>query len=432
MIRWLIMGIVRDRTRFLFPWLVTTVGVMLMITLLGFIEGIFMSMVDMTAKLDTGHLRLVNKPFYEEEHLNPLDRALASEKETKTWLTQNSDPEIQWTSRIRWAALMDVPNERGETRSQTPVTGMGLDLLSESGSEIKRLGLESSLIKGRLPRRSHEMLAGYLLAESLGLEIDGKVTLLGQSFDGGFAADNYQVVGFVKFGVAAMDKKMALIDIEDAQTTFYMEDMVTDWLGFLPSRISIFDYDKIRNDLQAKLTKWRQAPPGDWVEDDFPILLSVLDQRNMGQISQTFLMVRKVLVAIFTFIMSLVLWNAGLLNGIHRYGEIGLRLALGETHGQLLRSLMIESLAIATLGCLAGSLLGGGFVYYLQEVGVNMGDAFVQTGMMFSDVMRGRLSLVGFLYGIVPGLAASVLGTLAAGVAIYQRSTAELFRELEA
>ncbi len=432
MIRWLILGVARDRTRLLFPWLVTTVGVTLMITLLGFIEGIFMGMVDMTAKLDTGHLRLVNKPFYEEEHLNPLDRALAAEKETKNWLTQNSDSKIQWTPRIRWAALMDVPDENGETRSQTPVTGMGLDVLPGNSSEINRLGLESSLVNGRLPERSHEMLAGYLLAESLDLEIDGTVTLLGQSFDGGFAADNYRVVGFVKFGVAAMDKKMALVDLGDAQTTFYMEDMVTDWLGFLPPKVPIFDYDKIKSDLQSKLTKWMQTPPGDWVEDDFPILLSVLDQRNMDQIFRTFLMVRKVLVVIFTFIMSLVLWNAGLLNGIHRYGEIGLRLALGETHGQLLRSLMIESLIIAALGCLAGSLLGGAFVYYLQEVGVNMGDAFVQTGMMFSDVMRGRLTPSGFLYGIVPGLAASVLGTLAAGAAIYKRSTAELFRELEA
>ena len=38
------------------------------------------------------------------------------------------------------------------------------------------------------------------------------------------------------FRSAAMDKKMVLIDLADAQNTFYMEDMVTDWLGYFPSR----------------------------------------------------------------------------------------------------------------------------------------------------------------------------------------------------
>ncbi|SVC52904.1 uncharacterized protein METZ01_LOCUS305758, partial [marine metagenome] len=55
-----------------------------------------MGMIDMTAKIDAGHLRLVNKPYYNEEYLHPLDRALAAQKETKSWLIKNSTPDIEW------------------------------------------------------------------------------------------------------------------------------------------------------------------------------------------------------------------------------------------------------------------------------------------------------------------------------------------------
>lgn len=431
MIRWIFQGILRDKTRSLFPFLVVTVGVALMITLLGYMEGIFMGVIDITANLDTGHLRFTNKPFYDEEHLNPLDRALAGGKETLTWLKKNSSPEIQWMPRIRWAAIMDVPNERGETRSQTPVAGMAIDLLSSESQELRRLKLAKSLVDGKLPSRSGEMLIGYLLAETLRLKPGDSVTLIGQSFDGGMATGNYIVTGFVRFGVFSMDKKMALMDLADAQHTFYMEDMVTDWLGFVPAHISYGDYDKLKDDLAVRLEDFRKHPPSAWAKDDVPLLLSIMDQRGIGDVKRKFVAIREVIVWIFLLLMTLVLWNAGLLNGIHRYGEMGLRLALGETHKEVLFFLLVEALIIGILGSLAGSLIGGGLVYYLQEVGVNMGDAFANVGVIVSDVVRGRLNLMGFIYAIVPGLVAGVVGALVAGLAIFKRSEADLFRELE-
>lgn len=431
MTRWLLIGIFRDKTRFLFPFLVVAVGVALVITLVGFMEGVFMGMVDMTAKLDTGHLRFVNKPFYDEEHLIPMDRALADQEKTLKWLKENSDPEIDWTPRIRWGAIIDVPDENGETKSQTPAIGLALDLLSKNSTEVGRLDLERSIVKGRAPEKSKEMLVGYKLAEALELKLGDTLTLIGQTFDGGMATDNYTAVGFIRFGVFAMDKRMALIDLADAQKTFYMEDMVTDWLGFLPARVGYKKFNLLRDDINKRMQGLRDNPPEGWAKDDVPIILSILDQRNLGVITGKFEMVRGIIVGVFLFLMALVLWNAGILNVMHRYGEMGLRLAMGETHFQLLMSLVTEAVLIGFLGVLAGCLTGGALTYYLQEVGVNMGDAFAKTGLMMNDVVRGRVSMEGFITGIIPGMTASVLGTLIAGLAIYKRSTANLFRELE-
>ncbi|MGV7222565.1 MAG: ABC transporter permease [Nitrospinales bacterium] len=432
MIRWMLQGIFRDKTRFFFPFLVVSVGVTLVITLIGFMEGVFMGMVDMTANLDTGHLRFVNKPFYDEEHLIPMDRALAAQGETRKWLEENGNKNIVWTPRIRWGAMMDIPDEKGETKTQTPVIGMAIDLFSENSSEIARLKLKDSVIEGRVPNKNGEMLVGYQLAESLKLTIGETVTLIGQTFDGGLAAGNYTAVGFIRFGVFSMDKKMALIDLADAQNTFYMEDMVTDWLGFLPANIGYKNYESIRANIESRLSVLTKDPPQSWAKDDVPIILSIMDQRGIGDIVDKFELVRGVIVGIFLFLMVLVLWNAGLLNGMHRYGEMGLRLAMGETHGQLLFSLLQEALLIGIFGVIAGCALGGGLTFYLQEVGVDMGDAFAKSGMMINDVVRGRVSIDGFIIGIIPGLTASALGSLIAGLAIFNRSEANLFRELEA
>jgi len=432
MIVFLFRGILRDKSRFLFPFSVVSIGVALVVALVGFMEGVFMGMIDMTAKLNAGHLRLVNKPFYDEEHLYPLDRALAAQKETSIWLKKNSTSNIEWSPRIRWGALIDVPDLNGNTRSQTPVVGMALDLKSKNSSEIRRLKLTESIIKGQLPQKSNEMLMGNSLAQDLDLTLGQSVTIIGQSFDGGLVADNYLVVGLIRFGVTAMDKKMVLIDLADAQSTFYMENMVTDWLGYLPSSFSFDHYIKAKKSINFNLNTWMKNPPNDWAKDDQPIAISILDQQNMGSMVKTFTVIKSSVVGIFTFLMILVLWNAGVLSGIHRYGEMGLRLAFGEPHWKLIFTLGIEGLFIGILGSIIGCFFGGSFAWYLQEVGLNMGDTFAKSGLMINDVVRARLTMDGFIQGILPGIFASVAGTLVASFAIFKRSEANLFRELEA
>ena len=239
-------------------------------------------------------------------------------------------------------------------------------------------------------------------------------------------------MGFVKFGVTAMDKKMVLIDLIDAQNTFYMEDTVTDWLGYFPPSFNFKNYVDVKNKINFNLNVWTKSPPKDWAKDDIPITLSILDQQNIGSMVKTFTLIKSFVVGIFTFLMILVLWNAGVLSGIHRYGEMGLRLAFGEPHWKLISTLGIEGLFIGILGSIVGCIIGGTFTWYLQDIGLNMGDAFSKSGLMINDVVRARLSLEGFIQGIIPGIFSSVTGTLVASLAIFKRSEANLFRELEA
>ena len=46
-----------------------------------------------------------------------------------------------------------------------------------------------------------------------------------------------------------------------------------------------------------------------------------------------------IIISIFVVAMSIVLWNAGLMGSLRRYGEIGVRMAIGEAKGHIYKTL---------------------------------------------------------------------------------------------
>jgi len=126
-----------------------------------------------------------------------------------------------------------------------------------------------------------------------------------------------------------------------------------------------------------------------------------------------------------------VLWNSGLMNGLRRYGEIGVRLAMGEPKGRLYRWMIYESIVTGIIGTVLGTALGVAAGFYLQENGIDFGSIMKDSTLMMNNVMRARVTGLSYVIGFFPGLAAPVIGSLFAGVGIYKRETAQLFKELE-
>ena len=50
---------------------------------------------------------------------------------------------------------------------------------------------------------------------------------------------------------------------------------------------------------------------------------------------------------------------------------------------------------------------------------------------MISDVLHARITTVSWFIGLIPGLAATLLGTAMSGRGIYRRETATLTKELQ-
>ena len=137
------------------------------------------------------------------------------------------------------------------------------------------------------------------------------------------------------------------------------------------------------------------------------------------------------IIFIFIMAMSIVLWNAGLLGGLRRYGEMGLRLAIGERKGHIYRSLINESLIVGIIGSIFGTTFGLLFALILSK-GLDFSSIMQDSNMMMSGIMKAEITAESYYIGFIPGLFATILGAALGGIGIYKRQTAELFKELQA
>jgi putative ABC transport system permease protein len=138
-----------------------------------------------------------------------------------------------------------------------------------------------------------------------------------------------------------------------------------------------------------------------------------------------------IFVMIFVGAMSVVLWNTGLIGGLRRYQEFGIRLALGESKGKIYRSLVIEATLIGVVGSLFGTCIGLLGAFYLQNYGINIAGMVDNSSMMMPTVMRAKVTPNLYYIGFIPGVFAMVFGNMLSGIGIYKRETARLFKELE-
>jgi putative ABC transport system permease protein len=161
-------------------------------------------------------------------------------------------------------------------------------------------------------------------------------------------------------------------------------------------------------------------------------MVRLAEQNELGGMMEYTTRMIGIFVAIFLSAMSIILWNAGLIGGLRRYGEVGVRLAIGEDKGHIYRSMIYESVLIGIIGSIAGTAIGLVIAYILQTVGIDFGAVMKNVTMIFPTVFRTRVTATAYYIGFLPGLLATVLGTILAGIGIYKRNTAQLFKELEA
>jgi putative ABC transport system permease protein len=423
MIPFLFKGLIRDRSRSMMPLLTVIAGVMLTVLMYCWVKGTETEIIRASANFSTGHVKVMSRAYAQNEDQVPNDLAYFGFAQLIARMDQEFDGMV-WTPRIRFGGLLDIPDEYGETRSQGPVAGIAVDLLSPNSPEKEILNLDEALTNGRLPERPGELLISEEFAELLGVEIGETATLVSSTMYGSMTTYNFVIVGTVRFGISAMDRGAMLIDITDAQYALDMNNAAGEILGF-------FD-DHIYRDKQAQAMAVSFNNQYTDPDDEFsPLMLALREQGGLSQTLDMASAVSTVVIVIFVVVMSIVLWNAGLMGSLRRYGEIGVRLAIGEEKGHIYRTLIMEALMIGAVGSILGTGLGIAFSYYLQVQGLDISAVLKNASMIISDVMRAQVTPTSFIIGFVPGLLATFLGTAISGLGIYRRQTSQLAKEFE-
>ena len=483
MIRFLAKGLVRDRSRSLFPLLAIIITVTLVIFGIGFMEGAMNNFLQSTAVISSGHVKVVTKAYKKESNQLPNDLALF---DTKNIIQTLSDmyQDYFWTPRITFGVLLDVPDENGETKEQAPVFALGIDFFSEKSRQVEIWELEKCLISGRLPKDRDDALVSTKLAKQLGIGSGSSITLIGSTMDNAFTTYNFNVVGTFNLYKGQTDRQMMLVDISGARQALDMEDAASEILGYhnslyyhdeeavtIRKHFNITYSDSIaqilRNeeskDILSYMNGWNEINTieksklpqqrsnalfdnqmydnsEEWgelsVEDPSiytPTMVALRDDSQLATMVDFSTVALGVMAGIFLVIVMIVLWNMGLMNGLRRYGEIGLRLAIGESKGQVYRSMVNEAVLIGFVGTLIGTIFGISLTYYVQEFGIDYSEAINQlsTTMVMPNVFYAKVTPELYYIGFIPGVLATVLGTMLAGLAIYKREMSQLFKELE-
>ena len=483
MIRFLAKGLVRDRSRSLFPLLAIIITVTLVIFGIGFMEGAMNNFLQSTAVISSGHVKVVTKAYKKESNQLPNDLALF---DTENIIQTLSDmyPDYFWTPRITFGGLLDVPDKNGETKEQAPVFALGIDFFSEKSRQVEIWELEKCLISGRLPKDRDDALVSTKLAKQLGIGSGSSITLIGSTMDNAFTTYNFNVVGTFNLYKGQTDRQMMLVDISGARQALDMEDAASEILGYhnslyyhdeeavtIRKHFNITYSDSIaqilRNeeskDILSYMNGWNEINTieksklpqqrsnalfdnqmydnsEEWgelsVEDPSiytPTMVALRDDSQLATMVDFSNVALGVMAGIFLVIVMIVLWNMGLMNGLRRYGEIGLRLAIGESKGQVYRSMVNEAVLIGFVGTLIGTIFGISLTYYVQEFGIDYSEAINQlsTTMVMPNVFYAKVTPELYYIGFIPGVLATVLGTMLAGLAIYKREMSQLFKELE-
>lgn len=423
MIKFLLKGILRDKSRSMLPIIIITLGVGLTVFLSGYLKGAFGDIVDQNARFDTGHVKVMTQAYAENKDQIPNDLVLLDASEWMDTL-RTEIPQMQWIQRIKFGGLIDVPDENGNTRAQGPTTGMALELFSENSGENKRMNIEASLVKGTIPKKSGEAIIGDDFAKKLNLKLGDEITFFGSTMNGSMTFKTFKISGTIRFGTSAMDKSAFIIDISDAQLMLDMDNASGEILGYLKS--GVYDQEAADNIATTFNGKYKKST------DEFsPEMLTLREQNNLASLLDYANVMSALFIFIFVLAMSIVLWNTGLLGGLRRYQEFGIRLALGEAKAQIYWSMVLEAVLIGVIGSILGTVIGLGLTYYMQVVGIDISSYLENSSMLMPSVLKAKVTPNLFYIGFIPGVFAMVFGTMLAGIGIYKRETANLFKELE-
>ena len=235
-----------------------------------------------------------------------------------------------------------------------PVAVMGLDPIKEA----THIGLDQRLIQGEyLSENKQGLLLSKYLFEWMGLDIGDSVALLGQGYQGSFAAGIYKVIGVVDLKTPELNKRTIIMNVELAQELFGLYGLITTAVVETESDQWAKVQSKVKSNLSDdyEVMNWKEM---------LPELIQLIRADRAGG---------TVVLIILYLIMAFGLFGTVLMSAEERNFEYGVLIAVGMKRHQLYRTHLLESLIISFLGLTAGAILSLPLVVWFNLHPIRMG-----------------------------------------------------------
>lgn len=319
--------------------ILTAVGIIIAVMLIIYAQALFTGMIDNmienTARIKSGHIRIVTPEYLRREKLSPLAEALYVTPELQEMIEQT--PEVQaYTYHIPFGVLLSK-----DGRSK-PAFGNAIDVNREKG--FLDLSQDKYLVEGSyLEPGDDAILIGKGLAEELGFSVGDSLVIITSTAYGSPSGMNLTVKGIVGLGQANVDDNAFYIPLAAAQQLLDLEGRAAEVLVLLETRD---DADKVASTWQSQAGDAMGLDFVPWQQDSVLGMLKVVFQ------------VYWVIYAIILLIASATIINTMLMAVFERIKEIGILKAMGMRGNRILWLLTSEASMIGLFGAVIGAVLG--------------------------------------------------------------------------
>jgi putative ABC transport system permease protein len=275
-----------------------------------------------------------------------------------------------------------------------------------------------------LPR--YNVVVGTQLARNMQLAINDELVLITQAADGSIGNALFRIAGVLRPVEPGFDRMGVLMSIEAYQYLMYLEE------GFHELAFKSADLNALESPQRAITTLLGRLAPLD--ELGGAPLLRTWRQLNPA-IADMLDMSRTIVFIVGLIIIGLA--SLGMLNtmlmAVHeRTHEFGILLSIGMSRWWLLTMVLFESLFLALVSAVAGSLVGVLLSHYFEEHGIDfsasMPDGYDWGGIVFEPVMYGYLEPLHVLNGSLLMIAITLLASIIPAWRTIRLKPAEVLR----
>lgn len=356
------------------------------------IAGMTRSGVDNLSDYAYSSLKVRNPAYVDAVEASPLDKGIADPAAVLAALAAEGLPAAP---RIRFVATVSNYND------EVPVFADGVDPTADA----KVFSVARSIDRGswldKAPGRS--VVLGAALARELSLKVGDPVLISAQTVDDRTNADEYTVAGLVDTPVAEVNKSGLFMSLSDARTLIGAPGLVTEVNAAMPRAGNLAAALAAGDSTAARL---RKALPGlrvDPIRELAAIVLGDLDAHAVYT---------RIIAAVILLIAGVGIVNTMFMSVYSRVREIGVLRAYGMVPRDISRLFTLEGLMVGAIGALAGVLLGLGLDLFMVTKGISAA-AFSARISWTAGVIRGEWNVgtmaVGFVFGVVTALAASII-----------------------
>lgn len=355
------LNIWRNKRRTLITTASVFFAVVLAVATRSMTDGVYENMIHNVVSYSSGYIQIHQKGYWDEQS---IDNTFKEDKQLSQRLLKISEIEHIMPRLETFALASYADKTKG-------VLILGIDPKKEK--EVNNL--HEKVVEGNYIENINDngVAIGEGLATQLKLKVNDTLVLLGQGYHASSAAGKYRVKGIIKLGSPQLNDNIVYMPIKSAQQMHGAENRLTAISIMLNKSGSI---DKLKTSLQNELNA-----------DTYEVMSWKEMMPEMDQFITADSTGHYIIIGVLYFIISFGLFGTLLMMAFERTREFGILIAIGMKKRYLAVILLLESLMISLIGCLAGVIAGILLVQWFTKYPVHF---------------RGELKEIYENYGIEP------------------------------